>query len=405
MNRSPRSNVRRLAVGRLISMTGGAAAYTALMFTVWDRTHSGAFQSFTLLLTFGVTGILGPLTGTLGDRFDRRRVMIWSEVVAAVFYGVMAVVQLPITLVLLAFGSAVTESPFWSSSAAAIPNLVDTEDDIAWANSLIAIGRNAGIMVGPVIGGLLVTTLGASWVFGLNALTFAVSVLLTLSVRGSFAGRRNHEEEEAHRGLAAGLRFLWREPVLRLITIAWLVFVMGAGMGMVADAPLAEKFGAGSIGFGLLITCWGGGSVLGSLLARKLTRRTEPLWMFLGAVGIAIGHLGVGLAPVYVAVLVFGLIMGTSDGVTIVAEQGIMQRRTPDAVRSRVVAAYEAVLSLGLAFAYIFGGPALKAFGPQGVYLVGGVASVLTAIVLLPILKLRHEEPTTERPVSPVAAS
>jgi len=54
MSRSPRSNVRRLAVGRLISVTGGAAAYTALMFTVWDKTHSATWQSVALLLTFGV---------------------------------------------------------------------------------------------------------------------------------------------------------------------------------------------------------------------------------------------------------------------------------------------------------------------------------------------------------------
>ena len=77
MNRSPRSNVRRLAIGRLISVTGGAAAYTALNFTIWHETHSPKMQALSLLLTFGVAGILGPFAGALGDRFDRRKVMIW----------------------------------------------------------------------------------------------------------------------------------------------------------------------------------------------------------------------------------------------------------------------------------------------------------------------------------------
>ena len=72
MSRSPTSNLRRLANGRLISVTGGAPAYTALMFTVWNDTHSATWQSVALLLTFGVVGILSPLTGHLGDRFDRR---------------------------------------------------------------------------------------------------------------------------------------------------------------------------------------------------------------------------------------------------------------------------------------------------------------------------------------------
>ena len=68
-----RSKIRRLATGRLISVTGGAAAYAALNYTVWSTTHSPGMQALSLLLTFGVAGIVGPFGGALGDRFDRRR--------------------------------------------------------------------------------------------------------------------------------------------------------------------------------------------------------------------------------------------------------------------------------------------------------------------------------------------
>src|SRR5207247_10877703 len=73
---SPKAAVRRLATARLISITGGAAAYTALMFTVYERTRSPAWLSATLLLTFGVNGVVAPLAGAIGDRFDRRRGLI-----------------------------------------------------------------------------------------------------------------------------------------------------------------------------------------------------------------------------------------------------------------------------------------------------------------------------------------
>ena len=95
MNRSPRSNVRRLALGRLISVTGGAAAYTALNFTVWERTHSPYMQALSLLLTFGVAGLVGPFTGALGDRFSRRAVMIWSEAISATFFALMVFAKDP----------------------------------------------------------------------------------------------------------------------------------------------------------------------------------------------------------------------------------------------------------------------------------------------------------------------
>src|SRR6266571_5349163 len=138
---------RRLALGRLISVTGGAAAYTALNYTVWQRTHSPKMQALSLLLTFGVAGILGPLGGALGDRLDRRKVMIASEAVSAVVFVAMVPIHDP----------------------------------------------------GLLIGGLLVGTVGASWVFGLNALSFLVSLVITVRVRGRFHEERTAEHDE-HQG-------------------------------------------------------------------------------------------------------------------------------------------------------------------------------------------------------------
>ncbi|MGZ5297731.1 MAG: MFS transporter, partial [Actinomycetota bacterium] len=347
--------------------------------------------------TFGVVGILSPLTGHFGDRFDRRSVMIISESIAAAVFFAMAFMDAPKPLIALAFLSALAESPFWSASAAAIPNLVERDEDIAWANSLLGLGRNAGIMIGPVIGGVLLTALGSPWVFAINGATFVVSVLLTMSVRADYSREHSTAEQEEHQGITAGLRFIWRDRPLRIMVTAWTVFLLGAGMGMVADAPLAEQFGAGSAGFGLLIACWGLGSVVGSLLGRKLTERTEPLWLVLGAAGIAVSGVGIFFAWTFAMVLISLLVMGMSDGITIVAEQGIMMRRSPDAVRSRVTAGFDALLSIGIAIAYIFAGPALKLFGPQGVYGVGGISAGVAAVILLPLLRLHREVSAQER--------
>jgi MFS family permease len=399
-----RSKIRRLAVGRLISVTGGAAAYTALNFTVWDRTHSPGMQALSLLLTFGVAGIVGPFGGALGDRFDRRSVMIWCEALSALFFVAMAFVDTPLWLIVLAFGSALAELPFFTTSRAAIPNLVESPEDISWANSLVSMSVYAGIAVGPVIGGVLVASVGASSVFALNAVTFFVSIGFTLSVGGSYQERRTEEARDEHRGLAAGVALLWRDRVMRRMTIAWFVFVLGMGMGMVADAALAEHFDAHAIGFAALIACWGTGSVVGSALGRLLKPSTEPLWLVIGSFGIAAAALGVGFAPVFIVVLVLLFAMGTSDGLTMVAETGIMQRRTPDAVRSRVMAAFEAVVSLGLAAAYLMAAPVLKHVGPQVTYRIGGVSALAAALLLLPMLRRSGGEgPSAAADVEPDA--
>lgn len=406
MNRSPRSNVRRLALGRLISVTGGGAAYTALNFMVWERTGSPFMQALALLLTFGVAGLLGPITGALGDRFDRRRVMIWSEAVAAAFFLAMAIPSSPGVLIALAFGSAIAEMPFFSASRAAIPSLVERPEDLSWANSLVTMGVHAGIAVGPVIGGLVVAALApgadptdaqlqlaGAVIFGMNAISFLVSLLVTVSIRGRFQEERTRADHEEHGGLMAGVAFMVRDRVLRRMAFAWLVFVLGMGMGMVADAPLADSFGAGGLGFGLLIACWGTGSVIGTAAGRWMTARTEPRFMVLGAAGVSLAAFGVGLFPIFPLVLASLLVMGICDGLTIVAENGLMQRRTPDAVRSRTMAALEAVLSLGLAGSYLAAGPVLGLVAaPQAVYVIAAVFAAGATIVLWPLVALGADD-------------
>jgi MFS family permease len=396
---SARTAVRRLAVARLISVTGGAAAYTGLMATIFTLTHgSPAWLSATLLLTFGVGGFVGPFAGHLGDRFDRRTVMIVSDLSAAAAFAAMALVHSPVALLAFATASAVLEQPFFAASQAAIPNLVEDESQVSWANSWVTVGVNAGIMIGPVLGGVLVSVLGSSWVFGANALTFLVSVVLVRSVRRPFSGAHTAEESEEHRGVVAGFRFIRRDPLLLRIVIGSGVMVLGLGMAMVADRPLAAHFGVGNAGFGAIISCWGAGSVIGSFLGRRLTQQTEQRWLVLGTAGIAATALAMGLSPAFWPVLVFVMANGIADAVAIVADQGIKQRRTPDVVRSRVMAASDAVVHITLAVGYVLAGPVLALTSAQGLYVAAGVSSAVAALILLPIA--RHpREATAALPV------
>ncbi|MEP6475648.1 MAG: MFS transporter [Actinomycetota bacterium] len=384
---SSRTAVRRLAVARLISVTGGAAAYTALMATIYARTnHSPGWLSATLLLTFGVGGFVGPFAGHVGDRFDRRKVMIASELVGAIAFTAMALVHSPPALLTFAFISAVADQPFFAASRAAIPNLVDDESQLSWANSWVSVGVNAGITLGPVLGGVLVTLLGASWVFGANALTFVISVCLVWSVRRPFSGIHTEEESQEHQGVVAGFRFIRRDPLLLRMVVAAGVMVLGLGMAMVADRPLAEHFGVGDVGFGLIISCWGAGSVIGSFLGRRLSEHTERRWVVLGTAGIATTSLVMGLSPAFWPVLVFVMANGTADSIAIVADQGIKQRRTPDVVRARVMSASEAVAHIALAAGYGLAGPVLALTSAQGLYLAAALASGIATLILLPIV-------------------
>ena len=401
---SSHSAVRRLSLARLISLTGGAAAYLALNFFIYERTGSATWVAATLFLTFGTVGFVSPFAGALGDRFDRRRVMIVSDLAAAVCFFGMALVRDPGLLLVFAFLSAIAEAPFLSASSAAIPNLIQDEDQLGWANGMVSLGRNAGILLGPLLGGLLVASIGSGAVFAVNAATFLASAALVATVRGRFRGESASADE--HRGLRAGFRFLFGDRVLRAISLSWLMLVFGLGMTMVADIPLVDLFDAGSFGYGLLIACWGGGSIIGSLLGRRLKATNEAKWLLVSIGVISTTSIVTGLSPWFTLVLGAILAMGIGDGVSLVAEQGIMQRRTPDPVRARVSGAFDAVVHIGMAISYVIAGPAVSWLGARGVYIVGGAAAFLGVFIAYPILRAtRGVEAVGEEPAQALDAA
>jgi MFS family permease len=381
--------VYRLAVARAISITGGTAAFTALMFTVYERTgHDPLWLSAALLVTFGLHGVLGWFAGALGDRFDRRKVLILSDVAGAAVYLTMAPVSDAGWLLLFGFLAAVAESPFISSSSAAVPALVDDPSQIDRANSLVSAGTSVGIFLGPAIGGVLVDAVGPGAVFGGNAVTFGVSAALVWSIRRPFSEARASGSDE-HRGVLAGLRFVRSDPVLRRIAISFTVMVLFIGLVMVADLPLVQVFydrpSDVSRAYGFLIAAWGLGSVLGSIAGRVVNARNELRLLVAVNVGFALAMALMGVSPVYWPVLLFVLTNGVCDAVSFVAVRGIQQRRSPDAVRSRVMASTDALMNLGVAAGYIVAGPLVAWLGPRLVYVAAGVGALIATGVLLPL--------------------
>ncbi len=380
--------VRRLALARFISQSGTSAAFAALNFVVYQRTGSAAWLAATLLLTFGASGLIGPLAGTLGDRFDRKRVMIWSDLVAAALFATMAGLNALGPVVGVAFMAAVAQTPFQAAAAAATPNLVQ-ESHLDRANGLLEVAGQTGFLVGPLMGGVVVASIGARAVFVWNAATFVTSAALCGSVRGRFSGPRNADQR---RGVLSGARWLLRDPLLRGVAVAYLGTVLGLGITMVANVPLADQLGAGSVGYGVLIAAWGAGSMGGAVAGQRLTRGTAARAFICGTALVALTAMMAGISPWFWGVGAALLVMGVGDGITAVAATGLMQRRSPDHVRSRVIASLNAVMNIGLACSYLAAATLVGILGPRGSYMVGGLVAAAAVPFLVPTF-WRSESP------------
>jgi MFS family permease len=389
-----RSAVRRVAAARGISLTGSQAAFAALAYIVYRLTdESAAWLSVTLLLTMGVQGMVQPIASWFGDRFDRRRVLVVSDLLAAFGFVALAFARTPGQLVVIACVTAILEAPVWAVAAAAIPNLID-EDQLSWANGQVAIGRNLGSFAGPLLGTAIAAALApglhplpdrlyaaGAFVFGINAASFLVSAWLIGRTPGRFNDERPSKEE--HAGIRAGFRYAMSDRVLRAILVGWSVLILGAGLILVAELPLADSFDQGAFGYGLLNALWAGGAAVGAVLAgRWLTARREPQTLLFAILVGGLIMFGIGWSPLWILALAFVVTEGICEGFASVAEQGLLQRRTPDDVRSRVVGAVEAATLIALALSFAIGGQIVDVVGPRAAYYIGGVTTLIAALIM-----------------------
>jgi predicted MFS family arabinose efflux permease len=192
-----------------------------------------------------------------------------------------------------------------------------------------------------------------------------------------------------HQGIRAGAVFALHDGVLRPVILAWAVVLLGAGFILVAEVAMADLFGQGAFGYGLLTALFGGGAVLGSYLGgRFLSTRREPVALLVSVAATAVAFLLIAVSPWWPLVLVAMMAGGAVEGYGSVAEQGVFQRRTPDAVRSRVNGFVETTVLVSLAVGFGMAGPVVDAFGPRSAYVIGAAGGLIGFLVMLPGMRL-----------------
>jgi MFS family permease len=361
------ADYRRLFVATLAS---GAGTYL----DVFDRTGSGTWVSALLIAEFLPAILIGFLLGPLVDRWSRRRLLIASDLVRLAVFCVLPFAGSATAVVALAFVAGVATGFFRPAVYAGMPNLVE-DDDLPTANALLQAVENLAWMIGPIVGGVLLTLQGPELAYWLNALSFLVSALLLVRI----PSRRLQAGEIESRGhwqdLGDGFRLVRRSRALLTVLVVWNVVLLGSAAVNVAEVVLAKvSLDAGDVGFGILVGASGLGLTLGSLAAGALLdrlgiRRTYAAVIALMAVGYGIGAVSPNLA-----VAVAGVVLGTfGNGAAVVCNALLVQRGAPDELRGRaftvIMSSNYVVLGLGMAIA----GPLVDAFGARWLW---GVASV-----------------------------
>ena len=369
---------RRLALGRLVSLSGGSAAYIALVAAIYGETGSALWVSAAIFSSVVASVASAPGAGWIGDRFDRRGVLIGSDVAAAaVSLAMAATANSAAALVVLLGVSSIAQSPFEPASAAALPTVVP-ERDVPRANALIATTSSAGYLLGPLLGGA-VLGVGASpaTLFAVDAGTFACSAVVVILIGRPF-GRGGTDQ---HPGALAGLRLIAREPGLRMPVLAGMVSLVGIGIADVASYPLSLNLGGGTAGYGAMTALLGGGGLLGAALAGRVVQSGPARVLAAAFAASAAGLVLAGAAPILAIGLAGMALAGAGRGLGDVASMTLIQARAPDEVRSRVFAAQDGAAHAAFSVSAFTGGLLVQLAGPHGAFATAAAFALGAAVL------------------------
>jgi predicted MFS family arabinose efflux permease len=251
-----------------ISMTGDAAFEIALAWSVIGSTGSIAALATILLFRSVPRGVLLLVGGSVVDRFSSRSVMMATHAVRAIAMLAAAVLTsqgaVPMwQLCSLAVVMGAAAAFFTPASESIVPALVE-EGELSQANAVQGFSEQASSIVGPVLGGALVASAGASAVFAVNGVTFLVAALTLLAAARVARGRSESPRarqigREILEGLAHARRSREVRLVLAVISAATLSY---AGVFAVGLPALAQSWGDAT-SLGLIIAGWGSGQLVG----------------------------------------------------------------------------------------------------------------------------------------------
>jgi MFS family permease len=377
-------NVRflRLWIGQGTSFVGDAVSMVALVVLVVQITGSASAVGGALVARLLPT-IASPLAGVMADRVDRRVVLVASDLARAVLVLGLVFARDLATIYVLVFLMGLARTVFNPTVRAAFPSVVGG-GDLTRANALISGTFSTSIMVGPALGGLLVASVGVDAAFLADAVTYLISAFL-LSTVPLLRPRRESEEEGFVRALRSGFGYLIGTPIPLAIVLGAFLTILTINATVPAEVFLAkETFGAGDAGYGLLVSLWGGGMVLGSAMMAVFGDRINLVLLYFLSIFVgACALVGTGLAPAFVLALGALTVEGTATGIDNVATDTILQKRVPEVFLGRVFSIRFLGYSAGEALAYPLGGLLVDAVGPRSTYTFAGIATAAAGLLVL----------------------
>jgi MFS family permease len=335
-------NFRLLWTGQAVSMLGDTAFLVALGWRTFTLTGSARSLGYVLTLQ-GVGLLLTVLVGgALADRYDRRRMMLASDLARFGLIGVLTVIDgtghLSIGVLLgLAFAEGLATGFFTPALGGLVPLVVE-EPGLGSANALIGMARQGSLLLGPSLAGLLYGFAGSTVVFGFNAASFLVSFAFVWATRPRVAERG--AAEGTLREIGAGIRYVAGVPWLwvTILLFAFVLMCQWAPIQVLTPKLIRSHFQLGVKAYGFVFSMLGAGMILGAVaFAQSGLRRRRGLISYLIWMLNSLLVIVFALSPWYSVAVVAAFLRGICIGFGVAVWETMLMELVPQHMLSRVI--------------------------------------------------------------------
>lgn len=385
----------RLLGSYTVNDLGDSIGVVALSILVFDRTGDvaptlGFFIVAKFLPALFSTALMAHL-----DRLPLRRVLPAIYVIEAIAFAALGFLAmgdrffLPLVLVLgLVDGTlAITGRGL---TRGAVATTLQPHGLIAEGNALMNLGFAAASVFGAAIAGGLIAAFGVSVALFVDAVSF-LAIALLLAFGRDLPTPAHHDYEPWHRRFRDGFAFARSQRTIRTLLIGQSLALICFTIVVPIEVIYAkESLGTSDAGFGLLLSSWGAGIVLGSLLFIVLKHRSGFGLILISSAMVGFAYLGMSQAGVLWLACAMSVFGGVGNGIQWVAVMTALQQATPIEFQARMSGLLESIGAAMPGAGFLLGGLLTYLGSPRTAFAVAG-AGILVLVIVALLLRPRHE--------------
>ncbi len=378
-------------IGACVSTIGTFVQQFAQSWLVYDLTKDAFYLGLDLFLGQLPIILFSLVGGVFADRMDRRKMLLSSQYIQMTCAFVLAALYFTHTLKIweilsLSFVVGLGQSFGGPAYSALLPTLVPAED-LSNAIAMNSIQFNLARVLGPTLGGLAYATLGATWCFALNGVSFLAVILTLMMIQVKFVPARS--KETILKSMGEGMTFIrQREGLSALVLLAFSTTLLGFSLTGFLPVIVRTVFHGGPQTYQVLLICSGAGSIVGGLIVASLQRlkgHGHVALLALLALGAAIAGFAMSRWLPLSCILIF------ISGAAIMASASLMlslvQMIVSEQMRGRVMSVYNLAFRAGIPLGGLALGKLIPIVGITAA--LGGSGILLIAVTLIFLIVMR----------------